>query len=328
MKIRDIDIQSQVILAPMAGYTDLPFRLICKEMGAGIVYSEFVSSEGLVRGSEKTEFYLVNDDGERPFGIQIFGHDPISMGNSAKYIEEKFQPDIIDINIGCSVRKVVKKNAGSALLKDLKLLENIVKNVVNAVETPVTGKIRIGWDHRHYVGLEAAKILEDNGIEAITVHPRTASDGFGNTIKSEFIKMIKDQVNIPVIGNGDIMTPQDAEKMLKETGCDAVMVGRGAIGNPWLIQNIYNYLNEKPITEPTLLDKIELCIKHLDMEVEHRGIDQANKIMRKFYGGYFKSFEGASRLRHDLVTAKSVEESFYILENFKNETEKSNHQSL
>ncbi|MBN2280629.1 MAG: tRNA dihydrouridine synthase DusB [Candidatus Marinimicrobia bacterium] len=318
MKIRAIDIKSQVILAPMAGYSDLPFRLICKEMGAGIVYSEFVSSEGLIRGSEKTEFYLVTDEKERPLGIQIFGHDPVSMSESARYVEDKFHPDIIDINFGCSVRKVVKKNAGSALLKDLSLLENIIKQVVRAVSTPVTGKIRLGWDHDHYVGLEVAKILEDNGAEAITVHGRTASDGFGNTVKRDFIKTIKENVRIPVIGNGDIITPFDAEKMLNETGCDAVMIGRGAIGNPWLIQNTCRHLKGLSFSEPKIEEKIDLCVQHLQMEIEHRGEEFANKIMRKFYGGYFKGFEGASRLRHALVTTKTIAESLAILKGFRN----------
>ena len=318
MKIRHLDIKSQVILAPMAGYTDLPFRIICKEMGAGIVYSEFVSSEGLIRRSEKTEFYLINDDRERPFGIQIFGHDPISMADSAKYLEEKFQPDIIDINFGCSVRKVVKKNAGSALLKDLSLLEKITSSVVKAVNTPVTGKIRIGWDHNSYVGTEVSKILEANGVAAITVHARTASDGFGNSIKMDFIKKIKETVQIPVIGNGDILSPQDAKKMLDETGCDAIMVGRGVIGNPWLIKNINNHLQGKDYSEPQLLDRVDLCMKQLNMEVEHRGPEQANKVMRKIFSGYFKGFAGASNLRFNLVSSKSIEKTIEILTKFRN----------
>ena len=239
------------------------------------------------------------------------------MAESAKYIEEKFQPDIIDINFGCSVRKVVKKNAGSALLKDLELLDSIASSVVKAVKTPVTGKIRIGWDHQSYVGVEVSKILENAGIEAITVHGRTASDGFGNDVKLDFIRQIKETVKVPVIGNGDILTPEDAKIMIDKTGCDAVMVGRGTIGNPWIIQNINNYLQNKEQVSPTLLDRIDMCIKHLNLEVEHRGEEQANKIMRKVFGGYFKGFEGASRLRHELVTSKTVDQTLDILQNFR-----------
>ena len=317
MKISNIKIDSPVLLAPMAGFTGLPYRKICKEMGAGVVYSEFVSSEGLIRKSEKTKFYLNHEKSESPYGIQIFGHDPQAMADSARYIEEKFHPDIIDINFGCSVRKVVKKNAGSALLKDLKLSEKIVKQVVTGVSTPVTGKIRIGWDHTNYVGIEVSKILEDNGIAAITVHPRTASDGFRNTIKMHLITKIKKTVNIPVIGNGDILSAHDAQNMLDITGCDAVMVGRGAIQNPWLIKNIINHLRGRKILQPSILDKVNLCLRQLEMERNHRGDKQANKIMRKFYGSYFKGFEGASWLRHNLVTSKDIEHTFLLLKNFK-----------
>ncbi len=313
MKIRDLSIKSKAILAPMAGYTDKPFRKICKEMGAGIVYSEFVSSEGLIRQSERTEFYLINDASEHPFGIQIFGHNPDSMADSAKYIEKKFNPDIIDINMGCPVRKVVKKGAGAALLKDLPLLEKIAQKVVAAVKTPVTGKIRIGWDHTNYVAEDVAKILADSGIEAITIHPRTVSDGYGGKIQPKFIKKIKQLVDIPVIGNGDILSAADAEKMLEVTGCDGIMIGRGAIGNPWIFSNINRFFSGKAPIIPTLSDKATLCLDHLEREINHRGADQANKIMRKFFGGYFKGFPGASKLRHRLVTAADTQATIQIL---------------
>lgn len=241
------------------------------------------------------------------------------MAESAKYIEKKFHSDIIDINFGCSVRKVVKKNAGSALLKDLPRLKAIAEKVVKAVDTPVTGKIRIGWTHDDYVGETVGKILEKAGIEAITVHGRTASDGFGNRVQLDHIRKIKESVQIPVIGNGDILTPQDAKNMLETTGCDAVMVGRGTIGNPWLIKNILHYLKGEKLIEPQLKDRVEMCIHHLNLEVEHRGAEQANKIMRKIFGGYFKGFAGAAKLRHQLVNSKEINQTLNILKKFQQE---------
>ncbi len=313
MKIGELNIRSQVFLAPMAGYTDLPFRLLCKKMGAGIVYTEFVSSEGLIRGSEKTETYLISVDDERPVGVQIFGHNPIAMAEAAKYVEEKFSPDLIDINFGCSVRKVVKKNAGAALLKDLDLLGKIAEKTVKAVSIPVTAKIRAGWTHDKIVAVDVAKILEDKGVKAIAVHPRTASDGFGNKPNLKIIADVKNTVKIPVIGNGDIKNPEDARKMMNETNCDAVMIGRGAIGNPWIFKNIIDHFAGKETKLPCISDKIEMCIEHLNLEISHRGENFANRVMKKAYGSYFKGFPQAEKLRQKLVLTNSVAESLDIL---------------
>jgi len=320
MNIGKLKIQNPVFLAPMAGYTDHPFRMICKKMGAGIVYTEFVSSEGLIRKSQKTEDYLIFDNKERPVGVQIFGHNPDSMADSAQYVEEKFAPDIIDINMGCSVRKVVKKNAGAALLKDIKLLSQIANSVVKAVKTPVTAKIRSGWNHNNIVAVDVARILEDNGIAAITVHPRTASDGFGNVPDLRIIGDVKKTVKIPIIGNGDIFNPKDAENMIKQTDCDAVMVGRGTIGNPWLIKKITSHFHgTNSDFEVTQLDKINMCIEHLKMEIIYRDENKAHKIMKKFYGKYFRGFPDAAKIRQKLVLADSPKEVFELLFKLKSE---------
>ncbi len=316
MKIGNYEIETPVIFAPMAGYSDRAFRTICKRLGADLVFTEFVSSEGIVRGSEKTESYLDYDDIERPLGIQIFGHDPVAMANSAKMIEEKFQPDVIDINMGCSVKKVVAKNAGAALLNDLNLLSKIAGKVVKAVKTPVTAKIRSGWNHKNIVAVEVAQILEDQGITTLTIHPRTASDVFSSKPDWNIITEIKRAVDIPVIGNGNIITPFDAKQMLDRTGCDGIMIGRAAIGNPWLFNDIKKYLatGDTPVERP-LIDKIQLCKNLINLEIEYRGWGNWYPIMRKFYSSYFKGFPGASQFREQLVKSESISNTLEIIEN-------------
>ena len=318
MKIGELNIEPALFFAPLAGYSDSPTRKMCREYGAEVVYTEFVSSEGLIRNSEKTEEYLRFDDSERPLGIQIFGHRASAMAQAAAYVEEKFQPDIIDINMGCSVRKVVKKGAGSALLKDLNRAEKIARETVKAVQTPVTAKIRMGWERDHNVAIELGNRLESSGIQAITVHPRAAEDGFSNQPDYKTVADVKKAVSIPVIGNGDIDSVESALKLMETTACDGIMIGRWVLGNPWLFTQIRNMMTGRKWQEPDYgpAEKLKLCQQHLQMEVDFRGSYEANNIMKKFYKWYFKGFENASNLRHNLVLSSSIEETYRILHDF------------
>jgi tRNA-dihydrouridine synthase B len=318
MKIGDIQISTPVFLAPMAGYTDSPFRQLCKEKGAGVVYTEFVSSEGIIRGFEKSFDYLQFLSSERPVGIQLFGHNPDSMAEAARYIEEHFKPDIIDLNFGCSVRKVVKKNAGAALLKDLDLLAEIARKVVKAVKTPVTAKIRSGWNQQSIVALEVAYILESAGIQALTIHPRTASDGYKNQADWQIIKEIKQALKIPVIGNGDIKIAEDAIRMFDFTDCDAVMIGRGSFGNPWIFQQTSTLLSgNTSYYIPDLSDRLNMLLRHIELERKYYDDSHVNRIMKKFYRWYVREFSNASDIRNQLIHSKSLTDTIYIIESLK-----------
>lgn len=314
MKIGKVTTTSPLLLAPMAGYSDKVFRGLCKEQGASLVYTEFVSSDGIVRDSEKTKGYLDFDYKERPVGIQIFGSDPNTMAKAARYIEQEYEPDIIDINFGCSVRKVIRKGAGAALLRDISLLAKIAKSVAESVSVPVTAKIRSGWSENDINAVKVSKALENEGIKAITVHPRTAVAGFSNQANWEIIGEVKSEVNVPVIGNGDVNTLDDALRMFSETGCDGIMIGRGALGNPWIFSQITNHFDDKnEANEVILLDKVNMCLRHLLLECEYRGAKIGNKIMKKHYRWYFREFPGASKIRGKLANAESLKESTEIL---------------
>ncbi len=314
MKIGNLDVSNPVLLAPMSGYTDSAFRQLCKEFGAGIVYTEFVSSEGIIRGSQKTHNYLRFERQEHPIGIQLFGYNPVSMAEAARYVEEHFKPDIIDLNFGCSVRKVVLKNAGAAVLKDLDLLEQITVSVVQAVQIPVTAKIRAGWNRQSIVALEAARILENTGIQALTIHPRTAADDYCHPAKWELIAKIKQSLAIPVIGNGDIETAADAIRMFQMTGCDAVMIGRAAIGNPWIFRQTQELLTGSEIvTTPSLPEQIAMCLRHIRLEQQYYPDEKVNQIMRKFYRAYVRDFPNASEIRHRLVRSNTLADTIAIL---------------
>ena len=288
-KIGNVVIKNQIVLAPMAGITNSAFRRICKEFGCGLVYAEMVSDKAICYNNKKTMDMLYMTDYERPLAQQIFGSDEESFVEAAKLIEEKMHPDIIDINMGCPVPKVaLRAQAGSALLKDPDKIKKIVKKVVDAVSVPVTVKIRSGWDSNSINAVEVAKKVEEAGASAICVHGRTRSQGYSGKVDLDIIKEVVEAVNIPVIGNGDVKTPEDAKHMLDYTGCQAVMIGRGLLGNPWLVKECINYLDtgkyQRKITKE---DKINMCIKHLNYLKDVKNEKLAVLEIRNHIGWYF-----------------------------------------
>ena len=318
--IGNVEIKNKIVLAPMAGICNSSFRRICKEMGCGLVYAEMVSDKAITYNNKKTIDMLYMTDEERPLAQQIFGSDVDSFVAAAKYICENMHPDIIDINMGCPVPKVaVRAQAGSALLKNPDKIYDIVKAVVDTVDIPVTVKIRSGWDSNSINAVEVAKVIESAGASAICVHPRTRKQGYSGKADWSIIKQVKDSVSIPVIGNGDIKTPEDVKKMLDETGCDAVMIGRGVLGNPWLIKNSINYLEGKSIEKVTLNDKIEMCLKHLDLLRDLKNEKIACLEIRNHIGWYLKGVKGSSDLKNKVFKTTNIHDIINLLIEFKEE---------
>ena len=317
-KIGNVEIKNRVVLGPMAGISNSAFRKIAKEMGCGLIVAEMVSDKAICYGSKKTLDMLYMTDFERPLSQQIFGSDKTSFTKAAKYIEENMHPDIIDINMGCPVPKVaVSAEAGSALLKDPDKVYDIVKAVVDSVNIPVTVKIRSGWDSNHINAVEIAKICERAGASAITVHARTRAQGYSGKADWSIIKEVKENVSIPVIGNGDIKSPLDAKKMLDETGCDAIMIARGALGNPWIIKNTVHYLETgELLPEPTKEDKINMIKKHLNYLLEIKPEKVALLEMRTEASYYLKGLTGASPYKIKLFQTKNKEEFLKIIDEF------------
>jgi tRNA-dihydrouridine synthase B len=301
LKIGDIEIENAVLLAPMEDVTDISFRLVCRELGADIVYTEFVNSDGLVRANEKTHKKLKIIQEERPVGIQIYGANIDSMVGAAK-IAEAENPDLIDINAGCWVKNVVGHGAGSALLKDLPYMQGLVKAVVNSAGLPVTVKTRLGWDEKSIQILEVAKRMEDAGAVALTVHCRTRKAGHKGEADWSWIPQIKEVVNIPVILNGNVLTAQDVRHAFDETGADGIMIARGAIGNPWIFKEAKELLSTGTVT--TVIDekmRIETCLHHLELAIKVKGEKRAVIEHRKFYTGYLKGLYNASKIRSELM---------------------------
>lgn len=316
MKIGNLNLDNRVFLSPMAGVTDLPFRLICKEQDCGMLYTEMVNAKALCYDDQNTKKMLKIEEEEHPVAIQIFGSDPEYMGGAAKILNS-YPNEILDINMGCPAPKVVKNGDGSALLKNPELAAKVLKAVVGNSEKPVTLKIRKGWDDTCINAVEIAKIAEDCGISAIAIHGITREQYYSGKADWDIIRQVKENVSIPVIGNGDVFEVEDAINMLNQTNCDAIMIGRGAQGNPWIFKRINHYMQTGEILpEPTLEEKINTAKKHLKLAVEEHGEYVAVREMRKHIAWYLKGLRNSARVRDEINKIESYEEVVNKLESY------------
>jgi tRNA-dihydrouridine synthase B len=326
MRIGPLESDSPFLLAPLAGVSDSPFRRLAREQGASIVYTEMVSADGLVRGNQATLDYCAFDPVERPIGVQLFGSKPEIMADAARRLcdlpEEK-RPDLIDVNMGCPVRKVVNRSAGAALLTNLTLLQAIVRAMASASRVPVTAKVRLGWDGQSQNVVEVAKALEDSGAAAVAIHARTRAEKFEGEAHWEMIGAAKQAVTIPVIGNGDVRTHADATRMLEMTGCDAVMIGRAAFGDPWVFRRVRAWHERgETLSPPTAAERLAAGIRHLRMMVEEFGEASATREMRKHLAWYIKGLPHSARVREQVNHTSTTEAMTALLSGYLDELER------
>lgn len=317
-KIGDFTFKNNVVMGPMAGVSNIAFRSIAKEFGAGLIYSEMVSDKAMTFRNEKTMKMLRVTDEERPLSMQIFGNELESMIEGAKILDKESDCDIIDINFGCPVTKIVKSGSGSRLMQTPQKIYEIVKAIVENVEKPVTVKIRTGWTHQSINDVEVAKLCEKAGAKAIAIHGRTRSQLYSGKADWSRIKAVKEAVSIPVIGNGDIYTPEDAKRMIEETGCDAVMIARGALGNPWLIKQVVDYLGTGEYQkEITVDDKIDFIIDHMNRLIELKGLKLAILEMRSHAAWYIKGLKGSTKIKQKISQISTKEALVALLEEYR-----------
>lgn len=320
MIINNIEISPEIIIAPMAGVTDFPYRQILREMGAKLIYSEMVSSKGLVYGSRRTEElldYKIKDDGY--INIQLFGEETEFIVKALKIVEREYNPDFIDLNMGCPAPKVVKTGAGSALMKKPEKVKEILNAMVETSDIPITLKIRSGWDENSINAVEIAKIAENAGISLLAVHGRTREQYYSGKVNYEIIKSVKESINIPVIGNGDIFDIKSAQEMFDRTNCDGIMIARGIQGNPWLIKRLKKYFEDSIVLDkPNVEEKIDMSIKHLKLAIEYYGEKVAIPKMRKHISWYLKGLKNSTYVKDKINKLTNKKEVINTLNEYKN----------